>query len=274
MFLDAHTHAFHPKIADKVLCKLQDHYGIETVGTGLVDDLLLRAKRAGLDKVVVHCAATAAAQVVPANAFAIELRKSHSEIIPFGTIHPDCTDWKAQLDRLRAAGIHGLKLHPEFQGFWLNDPRLLPIIEEAQRDFVFMCHIGDKVRPEENPSCPYKLAALLDAFPDARFIAAHFGGFMHWNYALEVLAGRRVWVDTSSSLEFIEEDTLRGFLKKHPRECILFGSDYPLYDPADEYHRLQQRTGYSDDVMEELLSNAAVLLDAATTSPGPGLQDA
>ena len=260
MFLDVHTHAFHPKIASKVITKLEDHYGIEPVGNGLLDDLLLRSHRAGLDRVVVLCAATAEAQVIPANAFAVELGR-HPEVIPFGTLHPDCTDWQSQLDRLRAAGVKGLKLHPEFQGFWLDDPRLLPIIEEAQRDFVFLCHIGDRLPPEKNPSCPYKLANLLDLFPEARFIAAHFGGFMQWEYALDALAGRKVWVDTSSSLEFMDDATLKGFIAKHPRERILFGSDYPLYDPADEYHRLQQRTGFCDAEMEELLSNAASLLD-------------
>ena len=58
MLLDIHTHAYHPKIADKVLAMLEDHYGIHPVGSGLVEDCIARAKRAGLDKVVVHNAAT------------------------------------------------------------------------------------------------------------------------------------------------------------------------------------------------------------------------
>ncbi|GKT14910.1 hypothetical protein ADUPG1_004064, partial [Aduncisulcus paluster] len=28
MYYDVHTHAFHPKIADKVIQQLHDHYGI------------------------------------------------------------------------------------------------------------------------------------------------------------------------------------------------------------------------------------------------------
>lgn len=260
MFFDVHTHAFHPKIAQKAVAKLQNHYSIQLAGSGVIEDLLARAKRTGIDKVVVLCAATAAAQVIPANAFAIELAQKHPEVIPFGTIHPDHTEWKEQLDTLRKAGVKGLKLHPDFQGFWLNDPRLLPIIEEAQRDFIFLCHIGDKLPPAQNYSCPYKLAALIESFPQARFIAAHFGGFMHWEYALESLAGKNVWFDTSSSLEFIPQHTLMQLLQKHPREKFLFGSDYPLYDPMDEYNLLQKRTGYTDASMEELLSNAGELL--------------
>lgn len=263
MFYDVHTHAFHPKIADKVLTQLENHYGISPVGSGLLEDLLLRTRRAAIDKVIVLCAATAPAQVVPANAFALALQQAHPhEVIAFGTLHPGYEDWKHQLDRLREAGIRGLKLHPEFQGFWLDDPALLPIIEEAQRDFVILCHIGDVAPPADNPSCPYKLAKLLDAFPQARFIAAHFGGYRHWQYVAETLLGRNVWFDTSSSLHEIDDATLARILREHPREKILFGSDYPLFDPADECLRLQQRAGFSDAELEEVLSSAGMLFGA------------
>jgi predicted TIM-barrel fold metal-dependent hydrolase len=260
MFIDVHTHAFHPKIAEKVLQQLGQHYGIQGVGSGLIEDLLARARKAGIDRVVVHSAATAAAQVIPANNFALALKEAHPSVIPFGTIHPDYEDWACQLDRLKKSGIRGLKLHPEFQSFRLDDPRLHPIIEEAQDHFMFMLHIGDVLPPEQNPSCPYKLAALMDLFPRARFIAAHMGGYRHWKYALESTIGRDVYIDTSSSLEFIDDATLAAIWKKHPRERILFGSDYPLYDPADEMARLRKRLKLSDAELEQILRNSAIAL--------------
>jgi hypothetical protein len=61
-----------------------------------------------------------------------------------GPLHPDYPDWEKELKRLRRNGIKGLKFHPEFQGFWMHDPKLLPIMEEAQRDFMFMLHVGDR----------------------------------------------------------------------------------------------------------------------------------
>lgn len=260
MRLDVHTHAFHPRIASRILQQLETHYGIRPVGQGVAEDLLPRARRAGLDGVVVHCAATSAAQVAPANAFAVELQRRFPEVVAFGSVHPDHPEWERQLHGLRAAGIRGVKLHPEFQGFRLDDPRLPPIIEAAQDDFVFMCHIGDRLPPAENPSCPYKLAALLDAFPRARFIAAHLGGYLHWKHALEALVGRDVWMDTSSCLPFIDDATLRAIFARHDRARILFGSDYPLFDPADECRRLQRRLSLSDGEMDALLSGAAALL--------------
>lgn len=260
MLIDVHTHAFHPKIADKVLQQLEDHYGIRGVGNGTVEDLLARAAAAGLDRVVVHSAATAAAQVIPANNFALSLKEAHPAVIPFGTLHPDFEDWECQLERLRTRGITGLKLHPEFQGFRLDDPRLHPIIEAAQEHFLFMVHIGDTLPPDENPSCPYKLARLMDLFPRARFIAAHMGGYLHWQHALRSIIGREVYIDTSSSLTFMDDDTLQAIWRTHPRDRVLFGSDYPLFDPADEMRMLRRRLALSDAEMDSLLQNGAAAL--------------
>lgn len=261
MLIDFHTHAFHPKIAPKAIEHLNSHYKITCQCSGIMDDLIHRIKKAGLDKMVVLCAATSAAQVIPANNFALALKAAHPEAIPFGTIHPDYEDWENQLNRLRARGIKGLKLHPDFQGFMLNDKRLLPIIEAAQKDFVFLVHIGDEAEPEDNPSCPYKLAALVDNFPDARFVAAHLGGYMQWEHAADVLIGKDVYIDTSSSMDFIDDRTLSEIMKKHPHEKILFGSDYPLYSPDKEIAKLKSRLNLTSTKLEMFLSNGAELLE-------------
>ena len=263
MFMDIHTHAFHPKIAKKVVAQLGNHYGIKITGSGLIEDLLARAKRAGISKVAVHSAATSQAQVVPANDFAISLQEGHPEVVGFGTLHPDFTDFEPELARLEQAGIKGLKFHPDFQGFWLNDPRLEPILECVGTRFVLMFHVGDRLPPDENPSCPRKLAALHRKFPRAKMIAAHFGGYQHWKWALEHLIGQDIFVDTSSSLDFIDQDILRQIVRKHPREKILFGSDYPLFDPGAEIANLQQRLKLSDQELEEILSSAAGLFAQA-----------
>ena len=260
MFVDFHTHVFHPRIAEKAKMKLAEHYKLFCRCKGTPEDLLLRAGRCGIDHCVALCAATSALQVRPCNAYAGYLQNNYPSITAFGSIHPDCTDWKSELDRLRSYGVHGIKLHPDFQHFWLNDPRLLPIFEEAQKDFIFLIHIGDSLPPEKNPSCPYKMAAILDAFPHLTVVAAHLGGFRQWKYALEALAGRDVWMDTSSCMKEIPDDTLKAILKKHPRERLVFGTDYPIMDPQDELYDLQRRTRFSDSEIDEILSNGTHLL--------------
>ena len=260
MYIDCHTHVFHPRIAQKAIQHLREYYGIDCRCQGTPEDLISRARKSGIGHCVALCAATSAAQVRPCNAYAVQLDKNYPEITAFGSIHPDCEDWKEQLDLLRKNGIRGIKLHPDFQGFRLDDPRLLPIFEEAQDDFIFSIHIGDKKPPEINPSCPFKLAAILKAFPRLKVVAAHLGGYRHWQYSLEVIAGKDVWLDTSSCMQEIPQDILDAILKKHPRERLLFGTDYPIMDPGEELSMLRRRTGFHDAAIEELLSNGARLL--------------
>ena len=264
MYIDIHTHAFHPKIAHKAVDHLNSFYSITCSGDGTIANLLEREQQAGLEKCVVLCAATAPAQVIPANNYAISLQREHPEqVIAFGTVHPAYENWEKELARIKAAGIRGIKLHPDFQSFWLDDPRLLPIFEAAQKDFVFEIHIGDKTTPDKNPSCPYKLASIMRQFPDMRVIAAHFGGYRMWSHALEVFSGstfENLWFDTSSTTPFATPELAHKLLNTFPRERILFGTDWPLYDPVEELQRLQTLGGLSDSEMEVIMSNASALL--------------
>ena len=53
MFIDIHTHAFHPKIAYKAVDHLNNFYNVACAGDGTIDHLLAREKHAGVDKCVV-----------------------------------------------------------------------------------------------------------------------------------------------------------------------------------------------------------------------------
>ena len=256
MRIDVHAHAFNPKIAHKVLAQLEGHYGIRPVGTGKPDDLLDRLDKAGLDKAVVMTSATTPDQVVPANNWAIELTQASARFIPFGTLHPDFERNATELDRLEHNGIRGLKFHPDFQGFRMDDPKLYEIMEMVGDRFVCMFHVGDTLPPDLNPSCPKKMAALRRTFPETTMIAAHMGGYLHWEYALEHLAGSGVFVDCSSVLDFVDDNLLQRLFKGFGEERILFGSDYPLFDAASEIQRLEHRLGLSQDQLDTLLGHA------------------
>ncbi len=260
MRTDIHTHAFHPKIAHKAVQHLNEHYAVQCHGLGTITDLQEHERHAHIDRFVVLCAATAAAQVIPANNYAIALQQEYENVLCFGTLHPDYVDWEKELQRLKAHGIKGLKLHPDFQSFRLDDARLLPMVEAAKADFIFQIHIGDNVPVAQNPSCPYKMAQLLDNFPDMQLIAAHLGGYRQWSHAYEALVGRDIWLETSSSTPFIEGQLLRDILRKHDGQRILFGSDYPLYSPAQEIQRLQSMAKLKDTDLEKILCNADALL--------------
>ena len=111
---DIHTHVFPAKISSKVLAQLEEHYGIRPKGSGEVDDLLKRLQGAGLDRAVVHTAATAPAQVVPANNWSIELQSNYQQLLSFGSLHPDYENIENERSRLKQKKIQCLKFHHEF----------------------------------------------------------------------------------------------------------------------------------------------------------------
>ncbi|MFA6815928.1 MAG: amidohydrolase family protein [Lentisphaeria bacterium] len=253
--IDVHTHAFHEKIAAKVVKQLENYYKIPPIGTGEFRDLEPRLKKADIDYVCIHSAATTPKQVVPANRWAISLKK-HPGVFPFGTMHPQYDKMEEELAYLYDHGIRGIKLHPDFQGFWLDDPALLPLFGAMEGRFTLMVHIGDNKPPKENPSCPWKLAAIIRKFPKLQVIAAHFGGFRHWQYVVEAMKGLDFYMDTSSSLFEIPQELLEGIYKTFPHDHFLFGSDYPLFDPGSEMIRLQERLHLSDHELEAIMTNA------------------
>jgi uncharacterized protein len=271
MLIDFHTHAFAEKIAPRAVQQLTDYYQLPTTFGGSLQDLLKIATDAKLDALVLLNAATRPEQVKPANDWLIDVWKSNgsrpkqgieaSRVISFGTFHIESPDWLLEIQRLRAAGIRGIKLHPEFQGIDLADGRLNDFWAEVERDFILMIHIGDRERRSNNLSTPQKLASILNRFPNLRAVAAHMGGYTLWQEACESLVGRNVYLDTSSTLPYIDSSLLKTILSRHSKDLILFGSDYPLRSPQQDLPLLDAIPWLHDDAKERILGiNAARLL--------------
>lgn len=268
MLIDCHTHAFAEKIAPRAVKQLEGYYRLPAFHGGGLTDLLPVAKEAGLDAIVLLNAATRPEQVKPANDWLISLASEEStnpKIIPFGTFHIDDPDWLPEVQRLRSAGIRGIKLHPEFQGIDLADRRLNDFWAEVEQDFVVMVHIGDPRKSPDNLSTPEKLAAILNRFPKLRAIAAHMGGYTYWQEACESLIGRNVYLDTSSTFPYIDASLLKTILSRHSKDLILFGSDYPLRSAQQDLPLLEKIPWLDDDEKERIRGkNAERLLGIAS----------
>lgn len=253
MLVDVHTHAFADPIADKAVTFLIDYYNIPTSHGGRLEDNLQTAAKSGVDVNVLLVAATKASQVRPANDWILNVRAMTSEnlanlagvpnpprLIPFGTVHPDDPHFMEEFERLQTAGVQGIKLHPDFQGFSLNDPRLLPLFDAMGDTMVLMTHVGDAARQPDDPSTPRHVRQILKDFPHLRIIAAHMGGYCYWKEALDELAGQDVYMDLSSTLSFIPVELLHEFFHRHGTDRILFGSDYPLCSAAEELEQIDR----------------------------------
>ena len=272
MFIDCHMHAFADNIADKAVEQLKEYYHVPAPYTGRTSEMLKVAAEVKLDGCVLIVAATRPTQVKPANNWVLTLRREYLEqrqktpdalprIAHFGTYHPDDANWLAEVQRLKAAGIRGIKIHPEFQGIDLADERLNAFFEEVKNDFVLLIHVGDPVATPQNASTPQKVRCILDNHPGIKMIAAHMGGYLFWEEAHDCLAGRDLYLDTSSALCYMDHGLARKIIQKHGVEKILFGSDYPLHSPREEAQIIDRIPWLTTAEKEKILGlNCAELL--------------
>lgn len=268
MIVDFHTHAFPDGVAPKVVRQLEEHYGIAPFGAGTRQHLLASLDEAGISLGVVSTAATRPEQVHPANEWAARLNREHPwtaegpgacSLIAFGTIHPDHPDIAGELSRLKSLGIRGLKLHPDFQAFDLDSPRARRMFTAIGSDFILLLHVGD--RPgRARRATPDRLRRLLAELPELRVVAAHFGGFHMWAEAKDELLGLPVYLDTSSSLAFLSPGEACELIRRHGPDRVVFGSDFPLWSPAEELERLRSLPLTRDELQLILEGNARRLL--------------
>lgn len=241
MLIDLHTHCFPDALAPRAIASLaataaSTGFVPLTDGTAAGTEAALRA--AGIDRGVVCNIATNAHQQAKVNDFAIATNARRGMLTALGSVHPDSDCIEAELDRLCAAGIRGIKIHPDYVGIDLDDPRFTPILDgAAARGLFVITHAGfDPLSPEHVHATPAMLRRVLDDHPALTLIAAHVGGMRECAGVLAHLVGTRIHIDTSMACRMAEEEglapLLETILREHDPARILFASDLPWTDPG------------------------------------------
>lgn len=238
--VDAHTHAFPDSLAPSAVGKLQDGGRWEPVRAhydGTVAGLVASMDRAGIERAVVVPVATRPEQVPKITRWSASV--ASERLIPFASIHPACPDVEAEVARAAEAGLLGLKFHPQYMDCAVDDPRVIRIGRAAaEAGLAMLTHAGYDVAFEaDERAAPQRVRRLHEAVPDLRLTAAHLGGWQRWEEALEHLAGRPIYLDTSYSLGRCPPEVLGRLIEKHPPEYLLFGTDGPWTDQNEELRK-------------------------------------
>lgn len=232
MIIDAHCHVWPDHIAPLALAGRVP--GMEALGDGTVAGARASMARAGIDRSVVMGIADQSRHVRRVNEWIGSL--DDGVLIPFGTIHVELSP-EENLEALRAGGVTGIKLHPLFQGFPLDDPRLLAILEAIGSEFPIITHVGAGGTEEGNRrSNPTMLAEIVRTFPALRLAACHFGGFHQLDAAEEEVVGLDVLLETSwpPTLAGLDRERVLSIIRRHGTDRVIFGSDWPMTDPLAE----------------------------------------
>jgi uncharacterized protein len=251
MIIDAHTHVWPDKIAPLALGGNRVP-GLEARGDGTVAGLTDDMARSGVDISCCLAIANEARHVDSVNRFAAGL--ADDTHIPFGTVHVELSV-EENLASLQRHGITAVKIHPLFQRFALNDPRLWEIFEALGSEYAVITHVGEGGDDFTNSlSSPGMIRDIARQFPDLRLMACHFGGYKILDDAEEMLAGADVVLETSwpPSLSTLRPERVRELIRKHGAERIIFGSDWPMTSPAEEIRAIEA-LGLSDDETKLIL---------------------
>lgn len=203
---------------------------------GTVSTLLSLNERFGVDISVVHSVATAPQQVAAINDFIAGTVSEHpGRLIGFATIHPGLADAAGELDRAVSLGLRGVKIHPDFQRFHLDDKEMFPIYEAIEGRLPLLVHSGDS-RYEYSKA--RRIASAMRHFPKLQVICAHLGGYSEWAESASALQDLGVIVDTSSSMFALQPGEVRALIDRYGVDNVLFGTDYPMWGPENELELL------------------------------------
>ncbi|WP_411732762.1 amidohydrolase family protein [Paeniglutamicibacter sp.] len=251
LIIDAHTHVWPDKIAGLAL-NSNPVPGLEPRGDGTVSGLDAAMDAHGVQASCCLGIANEARQVDSVNRFVAALASKRRH--PVGTVHVDLS-LEENMASLRRHGIRSVKLHPLFQNFALNDPRLWRILEAFGSEISVITHVGEGGDARANAlSSPRMIADIARQFPDLTLMACHFGGYKILDDAEEMLSGVDVILETSwpPSLTTLAPDRVRRLIRNHGAERIVFGSDWPMTNPGEEIAAIHG-LGLTDEETRQVL---------------------
>lgn len=258
---DAHCHIFPEKIAAKASVNIGKFYDLHMDFDGSVKTLMELYKRTGVDKCLVQSVATTPAQVKSINNFIAEsVRDNPDMFVGFCSLHPlmEKKEIEEEIERAVGLGLKGIKLHPDFQQFKIDERKAYDIYEAAEGRLPILFHTGDY---RYDFSSPKRLADALRDFPKLIAIGAHFGGWSEWNGGVKYLADNpNVYVDTSSSLYTLAPEQAGEYIRAFSPDRVMFGTDYPMWSIEDELRRMDKIDLTEEDREKIMYKTAAKLL--------------
>ena len=231
--IDFHVHAFPDALAERAMRQLMSEAdGVTAYLDGRLTSLLRSMGDNSIEKSVLCCIATRPAQFEPIFRWCQEIASGC--IIPFPSIHPGDEQAFERIQLIANAGFKGIKMHPYYQDFCIDDPAVYPLYKAmCDNDLMLTLHTGFDIAFERvEKASPRQIASVLTEFPDLKLITTHFGGWQQWDDVQRYLLGKPIFMETSWSLEYLGAEKAKQMFLGHSPDHLLFGTDSPWTDQA------------------------------------------
>ena len=267
MVIDFHTHAFPDKIAKKTIDYLSGKSGTLPFSDGTVEGLLSEMRRAGADLSVQLPVLTSPKQFDTVNGFAKEMNLrfegASPRIVSFAGIHPDSEGIEEKMRWIKDQGFSGVKIHPDYQGVYIDDDRYVRILSSAkENDLIVITHAGVDAGYRECPvrCTPERVLNLIRKVPYGKLVLAHLGGNEMTEEVISLLSGEDLYLDTAYLLKNTSRDSFLRVLEKHGEDRILFASDSPWSGIKEDLEIIRSFKLKKDVEDKILFENARQLL--------------
>lgn len=291
MIIDFHTHIWPDALAPRAISSLSDTAGgiFTPVTDGTAQGLLSYMSSVGIDVSVVQPVITKEKQAFSTNEWAATLSatrmpdpqalkaphassadtafKSSPRLIAFGAVWPHSETWREQVDQAASLGLKGIKFHPEYQQFTVDDEKYFEMYDYIlSKGMHILFHAGyDPGYPPPYHSSPAQFAHIIRALTPVKaddasishaasesattaqqasgkrgsIILAHLGSSRMWDAVESEIAGLNCYIDTSMGFfDYGKEQFLR-IARKHGTDRLLFATDSPWSNAADEIKALR-----------------------------------
>ena len=233
--INAHVHVYPDKIALKAAQSMGAFYNAPIRHNGTIADLLKENEENGISRCLIHSVATTVRQVTSINNFIYEQMQQHSEFIGFMALHQDMDKHaiEDEVQRCIELGFKGVKLHPDCQKFNIDDKDMDKIYDTVAGKLPILMHMGDT---QYDNSSITRLLNILNDKKDLQVIAAHMGGYSHWDEVGLYHNAKydNFHFDTSSSLHFLGPYAASMLINEFGAKKFFFGTDYPMWMAKDE----------------------------------------
>lgn len=263
MIIDMHTHAFPDRIYERTIKILEQniydnsHTHYKATGSGNTDGLVASMAEGGINYSLVLPIATAPKQTENINNFAAEINGKNG-LYSFGSLHPMQEDWESVLEHIAELGLKGIKLHPEYQNFYVDSPEAIRIFKKCEQLGLYCTlHAGKDHGCQPPVHCsPQRLSHILDEVSGRYIIAAHMGGWSMWEESQKYIIGSPFIIDTCFSLHLIPKSDVAKMIRTHGADKVILGSDWPWFSQK-EAAELVRSLGLSDAEVAQICGENA-----------------
>ncbi len=257
--IDVHTHAFPDFLAEKAITALSENAYATPYHNGTIAGLLESMDKSNVYQSWIQSIATKPDQAENILNWSLEI--ASDRIVPFISVHPEDKNFRNILDKAKDNNIKGVKLHPHYQDFFIDDEKVFPFYEAIlKKGFIILFHAGkDDGFPGKDNASAVRIKKVIKNFAGEKIILGHFGAYKEWDEVFHNIAGENIYIETSFVLKLQGESIFKKIIEKHSHDKILFGTDSPWSNVAEDVQLLQHTT-LPQELKEKIFYKNALLL--------------